>query len=359
MSTLTNLADLERRYERNERAADFVKLAGIMMTTCGAEPGKALARAKLIKASERVQQLLTAKAAVSGSTTTGLGSFGQPLANGFLDTLRAISAFDRIANDGLRVPLHPGRVIVNSSTIVATAGVEGAAKTLKNLTFVTSDVVPQKVLCQIILSRELIDALDDDGLRALGRELRVAVATGTDTAAMAVLAATNSGEVSGTPGDFNSMLGDLEELAHNVQIAASSRLYYITTPQIARGLSRAATANGVTSVGLLGGEILGVPILVSDGQAAGKITLVDASQIAVADAPITLRSSENASIEMSDTPSHDSTTPTATTLVSMFQTNSRALLAERHFAVKVLRASAAATLTGVEWATGGGSPGGF
>ena len=102
-----------------------------------------------------------------------------------------------------------------------------------------------------------------------------------------------------------------------------------------------------------------MPVVVSDGQAPGKITLVDARQIAVADEPITLRSSENAALEMSDTPSHDSTTPTATTLVSMFQTNCRALLAERHFAVKVLKATGVATMTGVEWSAGGGSPAGF
>lgn len=335
---------------------DFVKYAACIMTARDAT--QSLGRAEVGHVPERVQRVL--KAAVVGATTgsAGLTGYG-PLVGSFMDSLRNIGAFDRIAGDAMRLPLHPGRVVINSSTIIASAGTEGAAKPVKALSLTPDDITPQKVISQIVLSKELIDGLGDEGLRALGRELRASVALGTDTAAMTVLTATNSMESSNSASTFDSMLGEIEELAHSVNLSAASRPYYITTPQIAKGLARAATASGVTTMGLLGGELMGTPVLVSDGQGPGKITLVDATGLAVADEPIELRSSENAAIEMDSAPSHEATTPTAVSMVSMFQTNCRCLLAERNFAIKVIHHNAVATITGVEWGGGSDSPAGF
>jgi hypothetical protein len=108
-----------------------------------------------------------------------------------------------------------------------------------------------------------------------------------------------------------------------------------------------------------GGEILGVPVLVSDGQTDGQITLVDAKGLAVALGDLDLRSSDQAALELTATPSGSSATPTATSVVSLWQTNSRCLLAEREFAVKVIRPSSAATMTGVTWGVTAGSPTAF
>jgi hypothetical protein len=43
----------------------------------------------------------------------------------------------------------------------------------------------------------------------------------------------------------------------------------------------------------------------------------------------------------------------------MFQVNARCLLAERQFSIKVIRPNSVATLTGVDWGAGAGSPAGF
>ncbi len=60
--------------------------------------------------------------------------------------------------------------------------------------------------------------------------------------------------------------------------------------------------------------------------------------------------SREASLEMADNPAHNSDTPTgATSLVSMFQTNSVAFRVERFINWARRRASAVAILTGATW----------
>jgi hypothetical protein len=113
-------------------------------------------------------------------------------------------------------------------------------------------------------------------------------------------------------------------------------------------------------MGIMGGELMGVPVVVSDGQGSGKITFVDATALAIASKPIELRSSDQAAIEMDSAPSHNASTPTGASLVSMWQTNNRALLCERQFAVKVIRPNGVASLTNAQWGNVGDSPtGGF
>ena len=355
--TMHAIASARARVDDALALKDFIKFAGLVMTTGNAD--EALVRAEQVQAPERIRGMIQ-KAATSAATTGNAGLSGDsPWVRAFLDSLRSIGAFDRLAADAMQLPLHPSKVIINSSVIVASSTGEGVAKPVKALSLTPADIVPQKTIAQVVLSRSLIDALGDEGLAALGRELRASVALGTDTAAMTVLTATNSMEANSPGASFDQMLGDLEELAHNVEISAASVPYFITTPAIAKALARAATANGINSMGLLGGRLMGTDVLVSDGQGGGQITLADASALAVAQEPINLKSSEHAAIEMDTQPTGDSTTPTHVQMVSMFQTNSRCLLAERNFAVKVLRQNAVATLSGVMWGTPDGSPSSF
>jgi len=53
---------------------------------------------------------------------------------------------------------------------------------------------------------------------------------------------------------------------------------------------------------------------------------------------------------MSDAPTHDSITPTPTSLVSMFQTNSLAMKASAAIAATRLNDSAVVLLEGIDWA---------
>src|SRR5262245_47806273 len=96
--------------------------------------------------------------------------------------------------------------------------------------------------------------------------------------------------------------------------------------------------------------------IVSQGQASGKVTLVDASGLAQWSSGVDLRASREAALQMDDAPTQSSASPTATNLVSLYQTNSVALRAEMSFAVAVIRPNSVATMTGVTWGAGTDSP---
>ena len=61
--------------------------------------------------------------------------------------------------------------------------------------------------------------------------------------------------------------------------------------------------------------------------------------------------SREASLQMLDNPTNDTVTPTATSMVSMWQTNSVAFRAERILNWKRRRASGVALLNEVAWGT--------
>ena len=102
-------------------------------------------------------------------------------------------------------------------------------------------------------------------------------------------------------------------------------------------------------IGMMGGTFQGLPVIAS--QYVGDIVaLVNASDIYFADeGGIAVDMSSEASLQMLDNPTNDPVTPTATSMVSMFQTNSVAFRAERTVNWARRRASAVSYLTGVQW----------
>jgi hypothetical protein len=101
---------------------------------------------------------------------------------------------------------------------------------------------------------------------------------------------------------------------------------------------------------------MGVRVIASQAQASGRLTLADASGVIYGDEGMMVRSSEVAAVEMDTAPTGASAAVSAVQVVSMFQTNSRCLLAERRISVRVADTKAVATLTGIQWGIGGDSP---
>jgi hypothetical protein len=354
------LADLEQRLEQNTLAGEFLKMGLLIMSSPGV--GELERRAKSLRVSERIQRGLEnriQKAVVGGATTgsAGLSSYGA-MVGAFTSSLSNSGAFDRMLRDAMTVPMRPNRVVVNTVVTVGSEVAEGAAKPLRAVDLAANDLEPTKIVAQVVMSQELVDGLTDAGMRMLGRELRAAVTLGSDGVLLTELSSANTFEGSAT-NSWAEPLDQLEELMRSVKLGAGSRPYFITTSSIAKALAKGAASVGLSGLGPMGGEIFDTPLVVSDAQSSGRITFVDASSMAVATEEISLRSSEQATVEMSDAPAHNSTTPTATSLVSLWQTNSRCLLAERSIALKLVRENAAATLTGANWGSVGDSPVGF
>jgi len=342
--------DVEDRREANDRHSDFIKMAWCVMVSRGV--GEAAQVAKKHGLSDRVVETLE-RAAQSGGAISNVGPSSTELWRAFVDASKHYGAFDRILGDAFKVSLYAQRVSIFTS-VSASAVSEGAAKPLKRMTLSANDMTPAKATALVVMTNELIEQLTDAGVQALGRELRTAVAVGSDTALLSAL----TGETAEAMGadSFTGALEDIEELLRLLRLGVGSKPYLIVTPEYSKALAIQAVANGVTTLGWNGGEIAGVEVLVSDAQTADKISMVDATGLAVADGGIELRSSEQATIQMDTAPTQETTTPTQSQQVSMFQTNSRALLGERSFAVKAIRPNAYAHLTGTALTGDSASP---
>jgi hypothetical protein len=105
---------------------------------------------------------------------------------------------------------------------------------------------------------------------------------------------------------------------------------------------------------LLGGTLEGLPVITSEYVNAdsngGFVYLVSASDIWLADdGMVTIDASREASLQMLDNPTNNSSTGNPTTMVSMFQTNSVAIRAERYINWAKRRTAAVSVLAKVKW----------
>jgi HK97 family phage major capsid protein len=139
-----------------------------------------------------------------------------------------------------------------------------------------------------------------------------------------------------------------------------SSLVFIMPATVAMQLSLIRNAFGqkeFPDISVKGGMLEGIPVLTSqyvpNESGGAMLILVSAQDIYIADdGNVTIDASREASLEMSNSPAQDSTTPTAAQMVSMFQTNSIALRAERFVNWQKRRAAAVKVIDDVNY-TGG------
>jgi len=197
-----------------------------------------------------------------------------------------------------------------------------------------------------VASKEALSTTE--GMEAFALELRGALGVATDAEFLSSLAdSTNTTAASADP------LADLQALLDGVNTSGFGSLFFIVPPAVANLI---ATVRAGTGVGFLfprapptGGDILGVPLLVSAGAPADTLTLLDASALATGSEDIQLKISESATVEMDSAPGGETTTPTGATgaLVSVFAADALAIIGIRSFASKLVRTSGAAVLTDV------------
>lgn len=105
---------------------------------------------------------------------------------------------------------------------------------------------------------------------------------------------------------------------------------------------------------MMGGTFEGLPVITSEyvggDSSGGYVILANASDIWLADdGNVVVDASREASLQMLDNPTNNSAAGTATSMVSMFQTNSVAIRAERWINWQKRRTSAVALISGVNW----------
>lgn len=111
------------------------------------------------------------------------------------------------------------------------------------------------------------------------------------------------------------------------------------------------------SITMNGGTLVGLPVLVSQYVPTATVVLLNAQEVYLADdGNVSIAISTEASLEMLDgSLSQDATAGTGASLVSMFQTNSVAIRAEREINWRTRRSEAVTYLTSANWGGTAGS----
>lgn len=331
---------------------------------------------------ERLKTIM--KAAVEAGTTTDPQWAGalvahNELATDFIDYLRPRTIIGRFGDGSIpslrRVPFN---VHIKGKTATGTAGWvgEGYAKPVTKSEYNDVYLGWAKVAAISVITEELA-RFSNPGAESLVRDdLAQAVIERIDTDFIDPAKAAGTGATAspasitngvtpipsvGTDGD--SVRADIAALwaqadATNLPVSGA---VYITDSRTARALSLLRNPLGqkeFPDVTVAGGSVDGVPLIVSNyvpSDAGGSLfILAFAPEIFLADdGVVTLSASREASIQMDDAPTHNSGTPTGAQLVSMFQTNSIALRAERYINWAKRRPQAVAFLEDVNWGVSG------
>jgi len=286
----------------------------------------------------------------------------------FIEYLRPQTILGRFGNGG--VPALRS-VMFRTPLITQTTGGqgywvgEGKAKPLTSFDFTRTTMEPLKVANICALTEESIrysspkaDMLVRDSLAAALRErldrdfinpAKTAV-TGVSPASI-----TNGAETIASTGDAaDDVRLDIRAVYAKYSAANNPPSSGVWIMSSSTAVSLAMMQNPLgqaefNGMGMTGGNLNGMPVIASD-YVGDIVILLNASDIYLADdGEITVDASREASLEMSDGPAHNSITPTPASLVSMWQTNSVAIRAERTINWMRRRDPAVVYLTGVSW----------
>lgn len=286
----------------------------------------------------------------------------------FAEFLRPMTILGKFGNGGVPSLRNvPFRVALLSQTGGASGywvG-EGKAKPLTSITGARTTLTPLKVANICVLSEEVIrdsspkaDVIIRDELaRALMERLDTDFVDPAKGASSGVSPAsiTNGATTAASVGtDEDDVRTDVKTL-FDAFIDANNppnNGVWIMSTQNALSLGLMVNPLGQPSfpgVNMLGGNMFGIPIIASE-YAGNNVVLLNASDIYLADeGGMAVDMSMEASLEMSDAPANTVTVPTGAQLVSMFQTNSVAIRAERTINWARRRSSGVAYLTNVFW----------
>jgi hypothetical protein len=312
-------------------------------------PADALSLAQAHRASDRVTQTFE-KAAIAPGGLSDPASGGsadlaswQSLAAAFLQSLQHASIFDAVLPHAVKVPLFATVGV----TTLAPAGhdaAEGEFKKISELHVGASGQVPvTKSACILVFTSDLLKSSSPDALQLIRKELRAGVARATDTRFLELVTA-GAESFASAGDDLASIRFGLKQLLQSVSTGSQSKLFFVTSSTIAKGLS-AMGGNSGQSFGAMtpsGGEIFGVETVVSDVVAEDEIILISADQIACSAGTLGLSASSHSTLRLSDTPDSEPT------MTSLWQANLRAIRVERYMGATPLRDTCAAILTGVD-----------
>ncbi len=324
------------------------------------------------------------KTAVAGGTTTDSNFASALLApaavieSAFLEYLRPKTLVDRFGTtqNGVSIPSLlkvPFNVKVQSQTSGASAGWvgEGKPKLVTKFNTTSTTLLFTKIAAISVITDELARFSRPGAETLVRNELAKAVIAKMDSDFIDPSVAASNGvnpasitngvtALSSAGVSAANVLTDIQALVAPFMLNGYdiSQLVLLMPNTLALTVSLMQNSLGQDSfkgMTAYGGQIAGIPVLASQYLASGAsygnmIVCVSAENIALADdGNVTVDASREASIEMVDASSQDATSGTGASLVSMFQTNSIALRAEREINWKKLRSTAVTYMDDVNW----------
>jgi HK97 family phage major capsid protein/HK97 family phage prohead protease len=321
----------------------------------------------------RLQRYMHAKATVAAGTTTDTNwatELVEPttLEGEFVEYLRAMTVVNRL---GLRrVPFNvriPRQTTGGTGYWVG----EGAPKPLTSFQFDAITVPYTKVAAIAVITQELARFSRPDAEAIVRDQLSAAIVERYDTDFLDPAKAVSSGVNPASITNGLTALSSAGTSADNIRTDIMNLLEYfilnnlnpanvklVMPNTLALAASTLVTTTGsrqFPDLTMQGGSIMGIPVITSQYAASGAtfgnmIVAIDTSNVALAQDPgVTVDVSGEASLQMLDNPTNNSATGTATTMVSMFQTNSLAIRAEQFIHWVKLRSTAVVFMDDVNW----------
>ena len=317
------------------------------------------------------------KAAVAAGTTTD-ATWSKPLVNvtnyagDFIDFLRPQTIVGKFGSAGVpglsRVPFNV-KIVGQASGATANWVGEGKGKPVTKWGYNNVTIGMTKVAAIAVLTDELVRSSDPAADMLARDELARAIIAKLDTSFISADAAVPNVSPAGilagvTPivksvstDVFAAMQADVQAVfgAYIAAGMAPKEGVWVMSSTTALKLAMMRNPLGQTEhpgMSMIGGTFAGLPVIVSDYQAtAGRVILVNASDIYLADdGSVQIDMSREASIEMNDAPTQNAVAGTGASMVSMFQSNSVAIRAERYTGWDKRRAAAVQTVTNTLWA---------
>lgn len=372
---------------KHNRAKDGIALAQ-MVKCIGRAQGSYLGALQIADSAGdsldgRVKNVLKAAvAAGSTSNTTWAGNLvgdETSVYADFIEYLRPQTILGKFGTNGIpslrNVPFRTPLIGQTSGGAGYWVG-EGQGKPLTKFDFSRTTLDPLKVANIAVITEELLRSsspsadiiIRDQLVAALRERLDIDFIDPGKAASSGVSPASILNGVSGIP----SAGGTADDIREDLQAVFSSFIaannapttgVWIMPSTVALALSLMVNPLGqpeFPGISMNGGTLAGLPVIVSEyipTESDGAIVaLINASDIYLGDdGGFAIDMSREASLQMDSAPSQDSigTPPTATSLVSLWQTNSVGFRAEREINWQRRRDSAVAYLTGVVWGQAG------
>lgn len=358
-----------------EKGIGFARLAKVKaLAKLDGESVRTVAK-ELYGEDSDIYGLVTKAAVPAGTTAEGnwagaLVGEGTSVIADFVEFLRPRTILGRFGQNGVpslrNVPFNVPLVGQTSGGQGYWVG-EGKAKPLTSFGYERNLLDIFKVANIAVVTEELLRRSTPAAEGLIRDNLADAIAARLDTdfvnPAKAAVAGVSPASITNgltavvsTGGDADAIRADVRALMATFIAAqnAPTAGVWIMGTLTALGLSMMVNPLGqpeFPGLSMTGGTFNGMPVIVSDYIGAGVVVLANASDIYLADeGGVQVDMSREASLEMADNPAHNSDTPTgATSLVSMFQTNSVAFRVERYINWARRRPSAVAILTGATW----------